>query len=376
MNQYPNYKPGFLEKWGRSVLYKINRSRISKNKSSIENFSEHSTKIIRISVCLSFCIGFIPSFLFVALSHFIPKIDHIFSYQAILPVVVTTLLIGIFTYIEFYLLFLTGLYQAFYMAESANLELSEEPELITPVPGLLARIALEIPDPELRLFGINPYKRLNRKKIFIKTLLYKIKVMISNLFAKIILKAIFGRTGLRIYIEYIAAPITGLWDAYVTYKILHELRMRIISRKIAEKILIYIEQNQNQFSPKGKECLMRAIANSIVFTKTFHPNFEYLLLKLVKVFNIPFDMNEMDEPDQFINSLKFCAEGEKRLAIVIFLIGSCFDGTMTKEEWDMFPKFSFISDLEQMLSKTKFLLKSIRNGKLLDSIRITEEMLG
>jgi hypothetical protein len=263
---------------------------------------------------------------------------------------------------------------AYLMAESANLELTEEPELITPVPGMLARIALEIPDPALRLFGIDPYKTLNKKTVLIKTILYKLKVMVSNLTAKVLLKAILGRTGLRFYVEYISAPITGLWDGYVTYKILSELRKRIISRKIAEKILIFIRNRHSNISEIGKQTLLRAIANSIVFTKTFHPNFEYLLLKLVKEFRIEFDMNEMDDKIQFEKSISKCLPDEAKLAFTIFQIASCFDGVLSDEELDLFPKlFSGFnaSDLKEISELSKL----IHDGHLIESTRLVDKML-
>ncbi len=269
---------------------------------------------------------------------------------------------------------MVGLYEAYLMAESANLELTEEPELITPVPGMLARIALEIPDPSLRLFGIDPYKTLNKRTVLIKTILYKLKVMVSNLFAKVLLKAVLGRTGLRFYIEYVSAPITGFWDGYVTYKILHELRKRIISRKIAELILDHIKVQHSEISDIGKMTLIRAIANSIVFTKTFHPNFEYILLKLAKEFDIKFDIDEMDDKDKFEASILKCPLAEATLAFSVFQITSCFDGILSREELDLFPKlFPALNQVD--IEQTAELSRLIGSGYLKEAIQLAREIL-
>lgn len=368
------YQPGLLERWGKSVLYKIAKKRIQITVDSDESFQEVSQKIIIRGTIHSFLIGFIPSFLFVWISIFLPKFTSLRSNEAFVSISLTILLIGVFTFLEFYLLFMVGLYEAYLMAQAANLELTEEPELITPVPGMLARIALEIPDPELRLFGIDPYKTLNKKTVLLKTIIYKLKVMVSNLFAKIFLKALLGRTSLRFYVEYISAPITGFWDAYVTYKILHELRKRIISRKIAEIILLHIRNHHSNLSQLGKTTLIRGIANSIVFTKTFHPNFEYILLKLVKEFKIEFDMDEMDDHVKFEAAISECPIAEANLIFSIFQLTSCFDGVLTKQELEMFPKLFAGRDSFDVL-QTSQLSKLISDGYLKEATHLAKEML-
>jgi len=369
------YRPGILERWGKSVLFSISKKR--KQNLTLhtgDTFQSLSNEIIFRGTALSFLVGFIPSFLFVWIASISPQISFQFSAESILILSFHLLLIGFFTVIEFYLLFRIGLYETYLMAEYANLELIEEPELITPIPGMLTRIALEIPDPAIRLFGIDPYKTLNKRTVLLKTLLYKIKVMISNIGAKVLLKAILGRTGLRMYIEYISAPITGFWDAYVTYKILLELRKRIISRKIAEKILIHLKENHSQISNFGKQALLRAIANSIVFTKTFHPNFEYLLLKLVKEYSLEFDMDEMDDQQKFEICVSQLPNKEAKLTFQIFLIASCFDGKLTKEELELLPKLvSNFSEIELNLSIQ--LSRLIQTGNLKESIAVVDKML-
>lgn len=370
----PIYKPGFLERWGKSVLYAIAKNKKPNLEISVDGFRIRSNRILFRGTMNSFLIGFIPSFVFVWFSHYLPHFTTTDWKQMIFSISLTVLFIGFFTLIEFYLLFKVGLHEAYLLAESANLELKEEPELITPIPGMLARIALEIPDPSLHLFGIDPYKTLNKKTVLIKTILYKLKVMVSNLTAKVLLKAILGRTGMRYYVEYVSAPITGFWDGYVTYKILYELRKRIISRKIAEIILNHIRNHHASISDIGKQTLMRAIANSIVFTKTFHPNFEYILLKLVKEFNIEFDMDEMDDKFKFEQSISKCSPAEATLAFTVFQIASCFDGILTKEELALFPKL-FPALNRNDLQETTLLSQLIEEGSLKEAVQLSLKML-
>ncbi|GBF50863.1 hypothetical protein LPTSP4_23900 [Leptospira ryugenii] len=368
------HRPGILERWGVRVLFRLNKKYKNKEKEE-RSFESNATRLILKSVVLSFCIGFFTTVLFVLTSLYLPPLQMHFTLEGLKVISIHLVSILFFTFIEFYLLFRFGLKQAYLMAEYANLELAEEPELFTPVPGMLSRIALEIPDPELRILGINPYKRLNRRTALIKSLFYKLKVMISNLLAKVLLKAILGRTSLRFLIEYISAPITGIWDAVVTWQILSELKARIISRKLAERLLSETEKRKTKFTLEGKECLLRAIANSIVFTKTFHPNFEYLLLKLVKLFQFDYQSTEMDDYDPFLRQLQKCEPSEREFIISTFLIGATFDGKLTKEEWSIVTELLAFSDSPDRLKDTESLNVCIQKGKLKESILLVEKMI-
>ncbi|WP_411823721.1 LBF_2804 family protein [Leptospira sp. 'Mane'] len=373
-NQTKIHSPGWLEKWGRKVLFSYAARQKEKKTNDQFNFRQSSNQVIWEGTVLSFFIGFIPSALFVYVNFFLPAADESDLISKNLHIAYVLLLILFFTIIEFYLLFKLGLYESYRIAELANIELEDEPELVTPIPGMLARIALEIPDPELRLFGIDPYQRLNRRTLALKTILYKIKVVLSNMAAKFLLKAVIGRGSLRIYIEYISAPITGFWDAYVTFLILKELRMRVITRKIAERIIIEINSVSTKLSENGKLACLQAIANSIVFTKTFHPNFEFLLLKLVKCFELDFPLKDLDKIAEFRKTLLQCNPSEKKLAFRLFLIGSCFDGNLSEEEKailpTLYPDFS-----EDDWKSTRELSHHVRSGELKEAISLAEKMM-
>ncbi|TGN18920.1 LBF_2804 family protein [Leptospira idonii] len=369
------YRPGTLEKWGRRVILSLSQKRKKGNREeNSDGFEKNTNRTILLGTIYSFFIGFIPSYAFVYLSFFLPTPDIYHLTESFESIVYILLLIILFTAVEFYLLFRVCLYLSFRMAEYADIELEDEPELITPIPGMLARIALEIPDPELKLYGIDPYRRLNRKALALKSILYKIKVLLSNLIAKVLLKAVIGRSSLRLYIEYVAAPITGFWDAFTTYQILKELRMRIITRKISEQIIHLAKQKADTLSVSGKLACLQAVANSIVYTKTFHPNFEYLLLKLVQCFSLETKPEEIDDFFKFKLTLGSCGREERKFAFHIFLIGVAFDGNPSEEEKeilpDLYPEFS-----ESQWQEVKELSSLIRKGHLKEAVLKSEKMM-
>ncbi|EOQ95389.1 hypothetical protein LEP1GSC195_3859 [Leptospira wolbachii serovar Codice str. CDC] len=366
------YKPGFLEQWGRRVLISIN-SHSGKLEDSGKSFAYHSRKLLLSGFFWSFWIGFLPSITFVYLCTYLPPLSFwpldSLSYSAVLGFV---FLLALATILEFYLLFRLGFYLSFRMAKYADIELAEEPELITPIPGMMARLVLEIPDPRIRLYGIDPYKHLNERALFFRTTLYKSKVFLSNIFAKLLLKVFLGRTGLRFLIEYISGPVTGIWDSVTTYMILYELRKRIITRKLSDAMLLKIKSKgrSNTFI----ESSVRAVALSIVFTKTFHPNFEYLLFGLIGLLPERDKLKNLDDWAEFVHSFQNLKVEERKWPIAIFALCSSFDGTLNKEELEAFRDITDLSPT-WLLDRVKILSGTIGKGELAESLQWMEKIL-
>ncbi|MBL0955387.1 MAG: hypothetical protein IBJ01_11520 [Leptospira sp.] len=367
------YKPGILEQWGRRVLISLRTLTKEQKSEGEKGFSKVSKRLLFWGSFWSFWIGFFPSVLFVYLSVYLPPISYEsfskVSYEGLFWFVS---LLTIVTVIEFYLLFRLGFYLSYQMAKAADVELADEPELITPIPGMMARLVLEIPDPRIRLYGIDPYKHLNERALFFRTLLYKSKVFLSNIFAKLMLKVILGRTSLRFLIEYISGPITGIWDAVTTYMILFELRKRIITRKLADSILLQIKaKNRN---PKLIESVLRTVALSIVYTKTFHPNFEYLLFGLLGLLPKRANLQNLDDWEHFVLSLQGLTTEEKKWPVSIFAICASFDGKLNAEELNAFEGLSDHSPT-WILERVRFLSATIQKGELTESFLWMEKIL-
>lgn len=367
------YKPGILEQWGRRVLISLRTTAKKQETEEETRFSDVTKRLLFWGSFWSFWIGFFPSVLFVYLSVFLPS----FSWDSFPKISYEGLfwfltLLTIVTVIEFYLLFRLGFYLSYQMAKAADVELAEEPELITPIPGMMARLVLEIPDPRIRLYGIDPYKHLNERALFFRTVLYKSKVFLSNVFAKLMLKVILGRTSLRFLIEYISGPITGIWDAVTTYIILFELRKRIITRKLADSILLQIKSKTR--NPKLIESVLRSVALSIVYTKTFHPNFEYLLFGLLGLLPNRENLENLDDWEHFVLSLQGLSKEEKKWPVSVFAICASFDGKLNAEELNAFVGLSEHSP-NWILERVRFLSRTIQKGELTESFLWMEKIL-
>ena len=105
------------------------------------------------------------------------------------------------------------------------------------VPNILARAALEVPDPVIHYLGIDPLKHLSKSKLFLVAFLYKAKVILSSMAVKFLLIRIFGKGEVRTAFSWVAIPITGIWDAFTLYKVAREARLRLFGHKLAEHIV-------------------------------------------------------------------------------------------------------------------------------------------
>ncbi|MCK5899110.1 MAG: hypothetical protein KAG06_08565, partial [Methylococcales bacterium] len=156
------------------------------------------------------------------------------------------------------------------------------------VSNILARAALEIPDPVVHYLGIDPLKNAPKTKLLIFSLLYKAKVILSGLVVKFLLVRVFGKSGSRLGFTWVAIPITGLWDAYVMYKVAKESRLRLFGHRLAQHIASNILQPSliDRLSPIAREASIRAIATTMVLSQNYHPNMLVLMVKLCDAFEI------------------------------------------------------------------------------------------
>ncbi|WP_207767170.1 LBF_2804 family protein [Leptospira adleri] len=366
------YKPGILELWGIRVLQDLaQRDKRSPGNWTRQEFGSASRKIIGWTVFWSLQTGFWTTFFIIVVEKIFPDAPELWSSVFLEKWFWTGLALLFGTLLEFYLLYRIGLSSVYKMTRLAGLDLEEDPDLITGVSNLLSRLALEIPDPDLRLLGIDPYRLTNKQSLFITTILYKAKVFLSNLVAKIVIRKILARNSFRVYADFVAAPITAIWDAIVLYIILKELRTRLLTRILSKELVEDILSRKNSLSREAKIACMTAIGNSVVFTQRFHPNLEYILIKLHKAFQIENYHFRLDEWESLEKLLKDLNEEEKELCLKILSITCCFDGKISSFERKHLP-LVFGEKSEERLVWVESLAKSIGRGDLEDARELSK----
>jgi hypothetical protein len=198
---------------------------------------------------------------------------------------------------------------------------------------MLARAAMELPDPVVHYLGIDPLKHLSKSKLFMIAALYKVKVVLSSLLARIVLTNTFGKGGSRTAFSWIAIPITGFWDAFTLYKVAKEARLRLFGHKLAEYLAqqILTDDLMDSLSPQAREGAVRAVATMMVLAQNYHPNMLILLTRISATFDID-NHCDYDDWDSFLKILNTVEEHERYFLLDLLCVSSAFDGKLSRLE--------------------------------------------
>lgn len=191
--------------------------------------------------------------------------------------------------------------------------------------AVLARAALEIPNPPRPMFGIDPRREASRMRILLATIVYKAKVSLTKFVVKTLLARIFGRAALRAWIPFVAAPVTALWDALVCRRALREARLRAIGPSAAREMLDFVLAPHPEPSAALGESLLRAVGTAVVRSRDFHPNLVQLFDGLRRRLGRE-DVEALDDVPRFVASLRDLAPDEQRSALQLLCVACVLDG--------------------------------------------------
>ncbi len=251
--------------------------------------------------------------------------------------------------IEFYLLFIIALKAVHEVSELINMRshaaspqgpgasfpdqkyfLQSGPFSIT---NILSRAALEIQDPEMHILGIDPFKRVSKKNLLLLGLLYKCKIILTNMVAKWLLLHTAGPTIAGISINYVALPVECFWNALVIRRVVKEARLRLFGFALCNHVADHIleEKILHGLSVEAKIGCLRAIGNAVVLARNYHPNMIVLLLRFQHLLHLNKD-HHYDDWDLFLETLRTASEKERYFLLNLFTIAVAFDGRISHIE--------------------------------------------
>jgi hypothetical protein len=269
--------------------------------------------------------------------------------------------------IEFYLLFIIAIKAVHEVSDLINIHAHKKdffqagPFNVT---NILARAALQLPDPEMKILGIDPFEQVSKKNLLILGLLYKVRITLTNFISKFILRKSFGETIAGISINYIALPVECFWNGMVIYRVVREARLRLfgfaLSNYIADNLLH--DHLIEQLSPEAKTGCIRAIGNALVMARNYHPNMIILLLHFQDLLNVDTD-DRYDDWNLFLETLKIVNDKERNFLLDLFTIAISFDGKISHFEKDSIKQaYGTVYNLYQ--SRLSQLIEHIKAGRL------------
>jgi len=369
MINFPENKPSWLEKFGLyylNLFKRIDRSHSVFDLSDVE-LSKRVKRITNKGMLFSSLVGIACVFPTVwADIHFSdrPFLVH-YGWVAIVTVIAVL--------IEFYVLFLIALKAVHEVSDLINMHATKNEltdESIFSVSNILARTAMEIPDPELTILGIDPFERVSKKNLFILGLLYKAKIIVTNFILKYALKFTVGDTLLGVPVLYEALPVECFWNSMVIKRVVHEARLRLFGFALAHQIgdNVVNEKRLEQLSPMARAGCLRAIGNAVVMTQNYHPNMMILLIRFQMVLQIN-EENKYDDWGMFLDTLKNVNAKERYFLLDLFTVSAAFDGKLSRLEQENL-RAAYGDDYALYHPRLIKLTACLKEGKLNESLAL------
>jgi hypothetical protein len=236
--------------------------------------------------------------------------------------------------VEILFLYWDGLRAVHRLSYEAGLDLFPNQDDDKALAGAMARAALELPNPTIRLFGVDPRREASRLRLVFASIVYKLKISVTNFLVKALVRRMLGRAFVRSWLPFVAVPVTAVWNAFVCWLIMREARIRAMGPSAAQEMIAIVLRDEAQLSRAGRIAAVRAVASSIVRTEDLHPNLAALLREVARLVPHGEMASEIDLDDTrlFLEHLARLARGEQAIVLRILAIASMIDGRLTRAE--------------------------------------------
>ncbi len=204
-----------------------------------------------------------------------------------------------------------------------------EDDIDAEVAHALARAALDLPDPKRLFEEIDPERETSRLFLLSAIVLYKGKRSISNFLVKEVLLHVFPTAAVRAVVPLVSIPITGAWNALVSWRVLREARLRAVGPSAVQEICAALLPASGE-APLSDACrlsLLRAVGVTMVREHSAHPNVFALLYHLAPYLG-EVKCVALDDSRRFMEGFQALAADERVLVLQLLQISAVCDGSV------------------------------------------------
>ncbi|MCA9518987.1 MAG: hypothetical protein KC635_28830 [Myxococcales bacterium] len=195
----------------------------------------------------------------------------------------------------------------------------------------MARAALELPSPPQNPFGIDPYREISKWRVVLATVLYKLKISITNFVLRILIRRVGGRAIVKAYLTFTDVLVTGLWDALVAWRMMRQASIRALGPSACESLLTDILRGEKKVRRPVLVAMMRAVATTIVRERDVHPNLLALMRSVQRRAGVA-AVEEIDDGPRFLAALAELEQRERMLVYEVLVLASFPDGHVSRAE--------------------------------------------
>jgi hypothetical protein len=361
--EYSETKPSMLERFGLYYLHFFKQIDSDRSVFDLtdEELKKRVNKITFNGILLSCIVGIICVFPTVWVDVHFETAPFLVHYGWIVAVTTVSIII------ELYVLFIIALHAVYRVSELINLRASES-ELVKGglfnVQNILARTALELPDPEIKIMGIDPFKRVSKRNLLLLSLLYKAKILVTNIMLKYALIFFVGKAIFGIPVLYEAILVECFWNSVVIKKVIVDARLRLFGFALANQIgkNMMADGILEKLSPLAKKNCLRAIGNAVVMAQNYHPNMVILFFRFQEILKIE-EIDRYDDWNLFIQSLEQVSKEERFFLLDLFTVSAAFDGKLSDLEKENL-NAAYGKDFDIYFLRLNKLTQYLEEGKL------------
>jgi hypothetical protein len=267
--------------------------------------------------------------------------------------------------VEIFFLYRDALASVQRMARCAGLPLADlrAEDDLSFIALALARAAMEVPSPPEKLLGIDPFRESSRLRFLLASVLYKAKIALSTVVLKVLVRRVLSRALLRWVLPFVGVPVTALWNALVTYRIMREARLRAMGPSSAREICTRAFASGND--RKTEELFLRAVASCVVRTGELHPNLRHLLLDIHARLGEVTPPN-LDDTQEFLRLLEELSPAESARVMELLCYAAIVDGRLTAPEERLIREAGAVAGLPHRLERAKALRQRFLEGEPLE----------
>jgi hypothetical protein len=236
----------------------------------------------------------------------------------------------VFAVLEIAYLYWDGLRAVRRLAAVAGLELRADAN--AEVALALARAALELPNPPEATLGVNPHREASKAQLLVASLIYKLKISVSNFLFKAILQRALGRFATRHLLAFAAVPINAVWNGLVCWSVLREARIRVMGPSAAVEMLGAVLEGEASPSPQLVAAIQHAVGSAVVRTRELHPNHVAILRAVLQRLGDPAPGLELDDSSAFLRALGTLEDAERRIVLRVLAAAAILDGRLARAE--------------------------------------------
>lgn len=251
------------------------------------------------------------------------------------------------------------------LARASGLRLFDERETPPAVAAALARAALELPNPLETAYRLDPHRDVSKPRLLLATILYKLKIGITSFLLKLVLRRLLTRAAVRVYLVFIAVPVTAIWNAVVAFRVIREARVRAMGPSAARDLTRRLFERHGAPSREGGIAALRAIGACVVSSFDLHPN-HCVLLDAVRDRVGAADDVDLGDREALLADLRSLTEPEQRLVVGLLGVASILDARLTRRERQTFAMAREALGLSPDVSPLRALRRAFAHGRPID----------